>query len=59
MTIRCYDCGKVFEVMIADTESHEYPRPACGRREIFDLGAWEKKAIAYTEKMTKKVRGGF
>jgi len=58
MTIRCYKCGKVFDVMIPDKEPHEYPCPACGKNEMFDLGAWEKKAIAHTEKITKKMRGG-
>lgn len=58
MTIRCYECGKVFDVLLVDKESHEYPCPACGKMEVFDLGAWERKAIAYTEKMTRKVRGG-
>ena len=57
MTIRCYACGKVFDVMVTDKYSHEYPCPACGRIEVFDLSAWEKKAVAWNEKMTRKLRG--
>ena len=57
MTIRCYACGTVFDVLLADKDSHEYPCPACGKSEVIELGSWEKKAIAWTEKMTKKVRG--
>jgi len=58
MTIRCYGCGNVYDVMITSTEATEYPCPACGRVEVFDLGAWAKKAFAWTEKMTRKARGG-
>lgn len=38
MTIRCYACGKVFEVLLPDKDSHDYPCPACGKVEVFDLG---------------------
>jgi hypothetical protein len=54
MTIRCYECGKVFEVTLTSTESHDFPCPACGKIEVFDLGAWEKKAIAWSAKMIRK-----
>ncbi len=50
MTIRCYGCGKVFDVLLPDKNSHDYPCPACGRVEGFDLGAWEQRAIAWNEK---------
>ena len=58
MTIRCYGCGKVFDVLLADKQPHEYPCPACGRVEMFDLGGWEQKAIAWNKKMTAKSRRG-
>ncbi len=58
MTIRCYSCGKAFDVMIADRDSHDYPCPACGNIEVFDLGMWEKKAIAYNKKKFRKPGGG-
>jgi hypothetical protein len=58
LTIRCYECGKVFDVALTSKEPSGYPCPACGKVEVFDLGAWEKKAIAWNEKMTRKLRGG-
>lgn len=58
MTIRCYDCGKVFDAVLNNKDRHEFPCPACGRVEVIHPGAWEKKAIAWSEKMTKKIRGG-
>ena len=58
MMIRCYDCGKVFDVMITSKEPHDFPCPACGRIEPVDLGSWERKAIAWQEKMNRKSRGG-
>ncbi len=56
MTIRCYACGKVFDVVLIDKESHEYPCPACGKVEVFDLSVWEKRAAAWNEKMSRKFR---
>jgi hypothetical protein len=58
MTIRCYDCGTVFDVVLAGKDSRDCPCPACGRVEVIDLGAWEKKAIAWNAKMTRKFGGG-
>ncbi len=55
MTIRCYDCGKVFDVVLASEAPHDFPCPACGKIEVFDLGILKQKAIA---RMTKKSRGG-
>jgi hypothetical protein len=57
MTIRCYACGEVFDVVLLDKDSHDYPCPACGKVEVFDLGAWEKKAIAWNKKLISKPRG--
>jgi hypothetical protein len=58
LTIRCYDCGNVFDVVVAGKESHDYPCPTCGKIEVFDLGLWEKKAIAWQTKMMRKRGGG-
>ena len=58
MTIRCYECGKVFDVVLIDKDPHNYPCPACGKVEAFDLGAWEKKAIAYDQRMIRKFGEG-
>jgi len=53
MLIRCYGCGEVFDVMIPDLDSHDYHCPACGRIEVVDLGAVQRKAMAW---QTKKIR---
>jgi len=58
MTIRCYQCGKVFDIAIVDKETHQYPCPACGRAEVIDVSAWERKITAHNEKMGRKMRGG-
>jgi len=58
MTIRCYACGRVYDGVITTKDAKEYPCPDCGKTEVVDLGAWEKRAIAWNQKMTKKVRGG-
>jgi rRNA maturation endonuclease Nob1 len=58
MMILCYGCGKVFDVMIPSKELQDFPCPACGRIEAVDLGPWERKAIAWREKMNRKARGG-
>jgi len=57
MLIRCYGCGAVFDVMIPDMASHEYPCPTCGRVEFVDLGAVQKKAIAWQSKLVRKQGG--
>ncbi|HEY5909094.1 MAG TPA: hypothetical protein VJA21_00665 [Verrucomicrobiae bacterium] len=38
LTIRCYECGKVFEVVVASRAPQDFPCPACGKVEAFDLG---------------------
>lgn len=58
MTIRCYACEKVFDVLLTSKESHQYPCPACGKIEVFDLGAWEQRAIAWNQNRIQKSRGG-
>jgi len=37
MTIRCYECGKVFDAVLTDSNPHTCPCPACGRVEVVDL----------------------
>ena len=54
MTIRCYECGKVFDVVLTSSDLHNFPCPACGKVETFDLGSWAEKAMA---KMSRKMRG--
>jgi hypothetical protein len=54
MTIRCYECGKVFDVVLRSKESNGYPCPACGKVEVFDLGEWERKAIAWNQNLITK-----
>src|SRR5436190_4456069 len=39
MTIRCFECGKVFDVVLTSEDPHDFPCPACGKVEVFDLGA--------------------
>ena len=58
MTIRCFKCGKVFEVAFTSEERHEFPCPACGKVELYDLGAMKEKAMAANAKMIRKARGG-
>jgi predicted RNA-binding Zn-ribbon protein involved in translation (DUF1610 family) len=57
MTLRCYACGKAFEVLLVDKHSRGYPCPACGKVEVFGLGEWEKMATVWNEKNFKKMRG--
>lgn len=39
LTIRCFKCGKVFEVALTSEERHEFSCPGCGEIEVCDLGA--------------------
>ena len=58
MTIRCYKCGKVYEVAFTSEERHEFSCPACGEVEVYDLGAMREKALAVMSKMIRKSGGG-
>lgn len=59
MTIRCFKCGKVFEVAFTSEERHEFPCPACGEIEVYNLGAMREKVVAaYAKKIRKSGRGG-
>src|SRR5262249_6384948 len=58
MTIRCYQCGKVYEAVLTSEEPHEFPCPACGKVEVYDLGAMKEKAMAFMRKRIRKSSGG-
>jgi predicted RNA-binding Zn-ribbon protein involved in translation (DUF1610 family) len=58
MTIRCYRCGKVYDVVLTSEEPHNFPCPDCGRVEVYDLAALKKKVIAANEKLLRKLGGG-
>src|SRR5436190_3598160 len=58
LTIRCFKCGKVFEVALTNEERHEFPCPGCGEVEVYDLGAMIEKVAATQAKMIRKARGG-
>jgi hypothetical protein len=49
---------EVFDVVLRSKESNGYPCPTCGKVEIFDLGEWERKAIAWNQNMIRRGRGG-
>lgn len=54
MTIRCYQCGKVYEAVLTSDEPHEFPCPACGKIEVYALGALREKAAAVEAKLIRK-----
>ena len=58
ITIRCFKCGKVFEGVFTSEERHEFPCPACGEVEVYDLGAMREKVASVYAKMIRKSRGG-
>jgi len=58
MTVRCYECGEVYDVVLTGKDAKKYACPACGKVEVFDLGAWEEKAIAWNQKMMRRAWGG-
>ena len=58
MTIRCFKCGKVFDVAFASEERHEFPCPVCGRIEVYNLSTMREKAMAAQGKMIRKSTGG-
>lgn len=58
MTIRCFKCGKVFEAALTSEERHEFPCPACGEVEVYDLGAMREKVLAAMSKNFRKSTGG-
>jgi predicted RNA-binding Zn-ribbon protein involved in translation (DUF1610 family) len=57
MTIRCFKCGNVFEVSLRSEKRHEFPCPACGEVEVYDLGVMKAKAAAAQAKMIRKASG--
>ncbi len=58
LTIRCYACGKVFDAVISSEDTREYPCPACGKVEVFGLGALKQKVVAANQKMILKSQRG-
>ena len=58
MTLRCFKCGKVFEVAFTSEERHEFPCPVCGRVEVYDLRAMGEKGAAADAKRIRKSSGG-
>lgn len=54
LTIRCFKCGKVFEVALTGEERHEFSCPGCGEIEVYDLGAMMEKVAATQAKMIRK-----
>jgi len=57
LTIRCFKCGKVFEVALTSEERHEFSCPACGEVEVYNLGAMKEKAAAAYAKIIRKSGG--
>ncbi|MGH7970185.1 MAG: hypothetical protein ACREIC_15800 [Limisphaerales bacterium] len=57
MTIRCYRCGKVYDVVFRSEEHHDFPCPACGKVEVYDLGALKAKAMAANKKLFGRIGG--
>jgi predicted RNA-binding Zn-ribbon protein involved in translation (DUF1610 family) len=57
MTIRCFKCGKVFEVAFTSEERHDFPCPACGQVEVYDLASLREKFAAANAKMFRKSTG--
>ena len=58
MTIRCYQCGKVYDVVLTSEQLHECPCPACGKVEVYHLDALKEKVIAANAKRIRKMRRG-
>jgi len=58
MTIRCYQCGKVYDVIFTNDEVHEFHCPACGKVEVYHLSAFYEKMMAACAKMIRKMSGG-
>jgi predicted RNA-binding Zn-ribbon protein involved in translation (DUF1610 family) len=58
MTIRCFKCGKVYDVTFTSEERHEFPCPDCGKVEIYNLRAMGEKGAAAEAKRIRKSIGG-
>jgi len=54
MMIYCNECGKHFDISIADRKPANYPCPACGKVHLFDLEAFVTRAIQQSMKMLGK-----
>jgi phage FluMu protein Com len=58
MTIRCFRCGKVYEVAFTSDERHEFSCPACGKVEVYNLRAMGERGAAADAKRIRKSGGG-
>jgi hypothetical protein len=58
MMIHCDGCGQLFDIVVSGEGARDYPCPACGRGQHFDLDVFTKKAIEQTRKMRRRPRGG-
>lgn len=58
MMIYCSGCRKLFDIVIAGKGARNYPCPACGKVQAFDLEAFVNQAIEQTRKMRRTPRGG-
>lgn len=57
MTIRCFKCGKVYDVAFTSEERHEFSCPACGEIEVYNLSTLREKFTAANAKMIRKSGG--
>jgi phage FluMu protein Com len=58
LTIRCYECGKVYAVVLTSEAPHEFPCPACRKIEVYDLARLKEKVIAANQQLIRKSFGG-
>jgi hypothetical protein len=59
MIIYCGGCRNLFDIVVMSEGSNEYPCPACGKVQVFDLHAFAEKAIEGSRKIFRKPRGGW
>ncbi len=57
MLIYCNGCGKHFDIVITGKGPGNYPCPACGKIQVFDLETLISKVIEQSKNMLGKKRG--
>lgn len=57
LTIRCYQCGKVYDVALTSEEPQEFPCPACGKLEVFAVGALKEKVLSANQRLFRSLGG--